>query len=274
MRSFFLLLIILTAISCNPKKQQIINNRTESVKVELVTSKGVIVIELSNKTPLHRDNFIKIVNEGRLDSLLFHRVLNDFVVQAGMYDSLKLSKMDSLDFAEIGYKIPAELDTSLFHKRGAISAARTPNVERASSSISFAIVQRGPRNDSLLDIDEERINGWLQQHYFLHAKENKIWLDSLHKTERESDWKTYKPLYDTVTSIAESFDFTPYVIPEHHREIYRTLGGNAHLDQNYTVFGEVLSGMSVVDSIAAVQVKNSGRPLKNVYIISAKVLEE
>ncbi|MFD2098263.1 peptidylprolyl isomerase [Flagellimonas iocasae] len=273
MKPFLFLLALLTVLNCKPKSEPVVENQPEPVKVELNTTKGLIVLELSDKTPLHRDNFIKIVNEGRLDSMLFHRVINDFVVQAGAYDSLKMAKMDSSDLKAVDYLVPAELDTSLFHKRGAISAARTDNVERGSAALSFAIVQRGPRSDSLITSDEKRINDWLQEYYFIHAEENKMWKDSLLSAENENNWRQFNVLKDTIRSLAKSFEFTPYVIPEHHREVYRTLGGNTHLDQNYTVFGEVISGMPVVDSIAAAEVNDRDRPLENIYIISAKVLE-
>ena len=218
-------------------------------------------------------NFIKITREGLLDSMLFHRVLDGFVAQAGEYDSLRIARMDSAQLQALDYRIPAEIDTSLFHKRGALGAARTANPDRASSSLSFYIVQRGPRPDSLINRDEERINGWLQQHYFLNAPENKIWKDSLNLAEELEDRELLLKLSDTVNAMAQSYDFSPYRIPESHREVYRTLGGTPHLDQNYTVFGEVISGMEVVDSIAKVQVNEAGRPAENLYILKAKIIE-
>ncbi len=273
MRYFLFLIVILTALNCHSKRIGVLYSQNESVRVDLVTTYGIILLELSNKTPRHRDNFIKNVNEGMFDSMIFHRVLENFVVQAGEYDSLKLSRMDSLEFRKMEYTIPGEFDNTLFHKRGALGAARTDNIERASGSLSFYIVQRGMRSDSLLAVDEKRINGWLQKHYFIHADENKIWKDSLLNVVEEEKWDLYVNLQDTIGSLAKSFEFEPYIIPEHHRKIYQSLGGSPHLDQNYTIFGEVISGMSVVDSIAVVKVNNNGRPIENVYIISAKVLD-
>lgn len=267
------LIVALTAISCHSKSAEALDSHTKPTKVELVTTKGTILLELSNKTPLHRDNFIKIVNEGLLDSMTFHRVLEDFVVQAGEYDSVKTSGMDSLELEKLEYTIPAEFDTSLFHKRGALGAARTDNAERASASLSFYIVHRGMRNDSLIAVDEKRINGWLQKHYYIHADENKTWKDSLLDTEEKKNEELHETLMDTIGSLAKSFEFDPYAIPEHHRKVYRSLGGTPHLDQSYTVFGEVISGMSVVDSIAVVNVNSEGRPFENVYIISANILD-
>lgn len=271
-RYFIFTLISLTAISCLQQEKQGEAPKTP-ITVELSTTKGLILLELSDKTPLHRDNFIKIVNEGKLDSMIFHRVLDGFVVQAGEYDSVTVSRLDSLDVEKYDYTIPAELDSSLYHKRGALGAARSDNPARASASLSFYIVQRGARGDSLIDVDEKRINGWLQKHYFINAEEHKVWKDSLLFAEREKKEELYAILQDTIASMAKSFDFEAYTIPEHHRHSYRTLGGTPHLDQNYTVFGEVIRGMAVVDSIAVVKVNKSGRPLEEVYILRAKVLE-
>ncbi len=243
------------------------------IRIELQTSLGPILLKLSNKTPQHRDNFLKIIQEGRLDSMIFHRVLEGFVVQAGEYDSLKTARMDSSELQQLDYRIPAEFDPALFHKRGALAAARTDNPDRASSSLSFYIVQRGARSDSLLDVDQGRINGWLQKHYFLQDKQSKIWRDSLQQAELVQDEKRYAQLQDTISLMAKSFDFEPYHIPDDHREVYKTLGGTAHLDQNYSVFGEVIQGMEVVDAIAAVGVDDAGRPFEEVYILSARVLD-
>ncbi|WP_445383083.1 peptidylprolyl isomerase [Robiginitalea sp. IMCC43444] len=262
------------ATSCRQQTEEASKETADPIQVELQTEKGIIVLELSDKTPLHRDNFIKITREGRLDSMLFHRVLEGFVAQAGEYDSLRMARMDSTQLQALNYRIPAEIDSSLFHKRGAMGAARTANPERASSPLSFYIVQRGPRPDSLIKRDEERINTWLQQHFFLNAPENKQWKDSLTQAEADEDRELFLALTDTINTLAESFEFSPYRIPEAHREVYRTLGGTPHLDQNYTVFGEVISGMEVVDSIARVPVNEAGRPAKNLYILKARVISE
>ena len=273
MKYVSLLLLSILVASCQPSNEQNTEEEKE-VQVALTTSKGSIVLELSNKTPLHRDNFIKIVEEERLDSMLFHRVLAGFVVQAGEYDSLKAAKMDSTELAATDYRVPAEIDTTLFHKRGALGAARTGNPERASASLSFYVVHRGPRPDSLIDKDEKRINGWLQQHYFINATENASLKDSLINAEDAEDWEIVGALNDTIRAMAKSFAIDSFRISEKQREIYRTLGGTPHLDQNYTVFGEVIQGMDVVDSIAVVDTNDAGRPFEPVYILSAKVVSK
>jgi len=275
MRMLFYWIAMVTMISCQSKESQVQNDKQlNPTKVELKTTKGNILLELSDKTPLHRDNFLKVIKEGKLDSMLFHRVLEDFVVQAGEYDSLKISRMDSMEIERYDYTVPAEIDTALFHKRGALGAARTGNPDRASASLQFYIVQRGMRLDSLIDADEKRINNWLQQNDFVNAPRNKIWKDSLISAEKDEDWDLLTSLRDTVNRMAKNFPYVSYKIPKYQREIYQTRGGTPHLDQNYTVFGEVISGMPVVDTIATVAVDEAGLPNKNIYILSAKILDE
>lgn len=243
------------------------------IQVELQTTKGTIVLELSDKTPQHRDNFVKLVEESTYDSLLFHRVINEFVIQAGDPDSKYSNAADTLGSGDRDYKVPAEFDTSLFHKRGALGAARDGNPARASSAMQFYIVQRGPNPDSLIDKGETRINGWLAQHFTMNAPENQSLKDSLVKAMETENWDRYTELNDSLKSLSESFEFEEYTIPESQREIYRTLGGTPHLDQNYTVFGEVIKGMDVVDSIAAVQVNELDRPMEDVRIIKARIIK-
>ena len=273
MKYLLLLGLTLSLFSCKKEVEEVIVEESSPVHVKLQTAMGDVMLQLSDKTPLHRDNFIKIVNEGRLDSMLFHRVLEEFVVQAGLYDSLTMANMDSLEMEAVNYRVPAEMDTTLFHKRGALGAARTGNPNRESSSLSFYVVQRGPRADSLIDRDQSRINTWLQQHYFIQDPANKIWKDSLELADQDENWELFSVISDTVNKMAESYEFEAYTIPEYQRETYRTIGGTPHLDQNYTVFGEVIDGMAIIDSIAKVAVNEAGMPDQPVYIISAEVVE-
>ncbi|WP_425392502.1 peptidylprolyl isomerase [Ekhidna sp.] len=258
-------------ISCSRSKDSS-KEEPKPIQVALTTSMGSIVLELSDKTPLHRDNFVKLVNDGMYDSIIFHRVLQGFVVQAGEFDSLRLANMDSSMIEGLDYRVTAEFDTTLFHKRGALGAARDGNPQRASSSIQFYIVQAGPQPDSMIVKGEKRINGWLRQHYATQAPENKMWLDSINYALESEDYALFGSIYDTLAKIAEGFeDFEQYKIPEYQKEIYRTTGGTPHLDQNYTVFGEVVAGMNVVDSIAAVPVGDGGIPIDQVMILNATI---
>jgi peptidyl-prolyl cis-trans isomerase B (cyclophilin B) len=269
---FFLFIIILG--SCKDKETV---PEVEARKlVEMVTNFGTIELELYNETPLHRDNFLKLIKDKAYDSLLFHRVINQFMIQAGDPDSRKSKDSEErLGNGDLTYKVPAEINTILFHQRGALGAARDGNLERASSAMQFYIVQKGAQNDSIIDRSEKRINGWLASHYSKNDPLNKPLIDGVAAARKVKDTISFKKLNDSLNTINKNYTgFTKYKIPEAHREIYRTVGGTPHLDQNYTVFGQVIKGLSVVDSIAVVKTNKSNRPLSNVRILSVRLLEK
>jgi peptidyl-prolyl cis-trans isomerase B (cyclophilin B) len=190
---------------------------------EINTSKGKIQIELYDKTPKHKENFIKLANEKFYDGVLFHRVIKGFMIQGGDPDSKNATKGQMLGNGDVGYTIPAEFDTTLFHKKGALAAARTGdnvNPSKESSGCQFYIVQGKPMTDSELDA--------------ISAK------------------------YNTKLSPQK-------------REIYKKTGGTPHLDGNYTVYGEVLMGMNVIDSIAAVKTDSNNRPLDDIKVNSVTI---
>ena len=194
--------------------------------VELVTTKGTLVIRLSDSTPLHRNNFIKLVNQHFYDGILFHRVMSQFMVQTGDPKSKNAKPGEALGQGGPGYAIPAEIKPYLFHKKGALAAARTPdeiNPTRESNGSQFYLVHGRVYSDEELNSVETRLNG--------------------------------------------------YKIPEAHREVYKTIGGTPSLDQKYTVFGEVIKGISVIDSIAAVTTGERNRPVEDVRIIKATLIK-
>ncbi len=182
-------------------------------RVKVTTDSGVIVIRLYDKTPKHRDNFIKLANEHFFDSLLFHRVINSFMIQGGDPSSKNAAPGVMLGSGDVGYTIPAEFDTSIFHKKGALAAARTNNPEKASSGCQFYIVQGKTYTDADLNMLELQMGI-----KFSAAKRN----------------------------------------------AYKTLGGTPFLDMNYTVFGEVESGMDVIDKIASVSTMPGDRPVGDI----------
>lgn len=270
--STFLFLLWLTISCTSTKKEEASQKPTE---VQITTNLGDIVVQLYDKTPKHRDNFIKLVKEGKYDSLLFHRVIQTFVIQGGDPDSKYAAPGDTLGNGDLDYTIPAEIDTSLYHKRGALGAARDGNPARASSAMQFYIVQGKQYNDSLLNKAEERINGWLAEHYYINDPVNKSLLDSLQIALESENWDQYEMYYDSINKAAKNYTgFEKYIIPASHRKVYETIGGIPHLDQNYTVFGEVIKGMDVVDSIAAVKTDSLDRPLKDVRILSMKLFDK
>ena len=194
--------------------------------VEMQTTYGKIVLLLYDDTPLHRDNFIKLVNEGVYDGLLFHRVIDGFMIQGGDPDSKNAKPGQMLGEGNLGYNIPAEFRLNLFHKRGALAAAREGddvNPQKESSSSQFYIVQGRTWDDGMLDMMSKRYG----------------------------------------------IQFT-----DEQREVYRTVGGAPHLDGSYTVYGEVVEGMDVVDKIAAAKRDRFDRPVEDVKIVSVKVIKK
>ena len=202
-----------TAVTKSPT-----DNKTPGVRVKVTTDSGVIIIRLYDKTPQHRDNFIQLANAHFFDSLLFHRVISQFMIQGGDPKSKYAQPGQMLGNGDVGYTIPAEFDTSFIHKKGALSAARMGddvNPTKASSGCQFYIVQ------------------------------GQKWTDAdLNSMEIKRGTK-YSPA---------------------QRNIYKTVGGTPFLDMGYTVFGEVESGMEVIDKIASVPKGPYDRPLGDVHM--------
>lgn len=265
-------ILLLGITSCETKKE----TEPEELQkmVELVTDKGTMRIALYNETHQHRDNFLKLAREGAYDSLLFHRVIENFMVQGGDPESKTAQAGDTLGLGDLEYTVPAEFHPELFHKKGALAAARTGNPERASSAMQFYLVQGRVLTDSLLTGAENTINEWLAEHYLLHDPQYKDLYLALKKADSAQNWGEMRSLKDSLRNMAITYtDFDRYTIPSAQREVYKTLGGTAFLDQNYTVFGEVVEGMDVIDSIAKVQTGDMNRPLEDVRILSLKVVE-
>ena len=270
-----ILLLLIFMGSCNTNKELASSNSNKRKAIELVTNYGTIVFELYNETPKHRDNIIKITNEGKYDGLLFHRVINNFMIQTGDPDSKNAQPEDELGEGDLDYMVDAEINTQFFHKKGAIGAARDNNPERASSAMQFYIVQGGVRTDSVIDGYQKRINSWLAQHYIKKDANYQPLVDELNKAMEARDRDLYNKISDSISMVATKNNlFTYYIIPDAHREVYKTIGGTPHLDQSYTVFGEVIQGLNIVDSIANVKTGKGDRPVKDVRIISARVLND
>ncbi|WP_147676634.1 peptidylprolyl isomerase [Algibacter pacificus] len=266
-----------------------------SKDVELITDFGTIVFRLSNDTPKHRNNFIKLVNQKSYDNVSFHRVIENFLIQTGNMDTKYPDPKQEKDSSEQAYTIDAEVRPNLFHMRGAINAARMGddyNPNRSSSGTQFTIIQGKPYNDSTLAVAEKRINTNLAYHRIINKPEHKTEFNKLFKLSNKMediavaedvlDSEVKKIMLDSIQRLKNKFDslarvelikMKHYSFPEKHREIYKTLGGAAHLDQNYTVFGMVVKGMNIVDSIAAVKTNKQDKPIKDIRIISAKMIE-
>lgn len=229
-KALILTVSLFITVFCIAQKDSTIKKKDRKRDVLMQTTMGDIVIRLSDSTPLHRDNFLKLVKVGYYDSVLFHRVIQDFMIQTGDPNSKRASAGQPLGNGGPGYTIPAEFRKTLFHKKGAVAAARTGdnvNPQKESSGSQFYIVEGRTFTDS--------------------------GLDSL-----------------------ETFRMNGRKIPAEQREVYRTVGGTPHLDQSYTVYGEVVSGMDVVDKIAAVQTskaRDRDRPLQDIRIIKTALIK-
>lgn len=222
---FILLFIFLVPYAYSQVFDNQVKKGRKNYYVMISTNYGDMVVKLYNETPNHRDNFVKLVREGFYDSLLFHRVIQDFMIQGGDKNSKHASKGQPLGDGSLNYTVPAEFVDTLIHKKGALAAARQGdmvNPTKASSSCQFYIVQGQVWDKETLD---------------RYAKARRVTLS------------------------------------QQQIETYTSVGGTPHLDGEYTVFGEVVSGMDVIDKIAAVARDGMDRPVDDVRF-SAKVLKK
>lgn len=235
------------------------------------TTEGPIKIMLYDDTPLHRDNFLKLVKENYYDSLLFHRVIKDFMIQAGDPDSRNAPAGKHLGAGSPDYTIPAEINYPRhFHKRGALSAARTGdqfNPERRSSGSQFYIVTGQVYTPSQMEMMAARGVDRERQDYFRNlCRRESATIDSLQKS---GDSVALEELRQKLIKETEE-NVKPSALPAEVVEAYTTIGGTPHLDGQYTVFGEVIEGMDVVDRIQNKETDSADRPKEDVKILSIK----
>ncbi|MDE6576893.1 MAG: peptidylprolyl isomerase [Muribaculaceae bacterium] len=243
--------------------------------VEIKTSLGDVVVELYNDTPLHRDNFLKLVGKGFYDGVLFHRVIDEFMVQTGDPKSKEAKNGEELGDGDPGYTIEAEISYPRhFHKYGALAAARTGdnvNPERRSSGSQFYIVTGKKQNPARLDAMAARATDAKRQEYFMNL--TKQYSDSIKSLRLAHDSVALENLRQELIKKTEEA-ILPENMPEEIREAYTTIGGTPHLDGAYTVFGEVIKGMDVVEKIQKVETDASDRPKEDVRILSAKIIRK
>jgi cyclophilin family peptidyl-prolyl cis-trans isomerase len=257
----FPLIAVLVIAGCSGKEKR-------SVRAEIRTTEGDIIIALSDLTPHHRDNFIKLAEEGFYNGVSFHRVIKEFMIQTG--DGT--TKQDTTLLPE-DYTIPAEINDSLYHRRGAVAAARTGddvNPERNSSGTQFYIVQGKTYNDEELNTTIRRID--FNRRQFLYNR-------ALGELREEALKNNATPNDDEIqqNAILNAYELMeaegPYTMPPNHRDVYKTIGGTPFLDGAYTVFGEVLEGMDVVDAIANTATDASDKPVKDIRILKVKIIK-
>ena len=267
------LVTVFTACGAGSKNSTNMEKRTQ-VKIE--TTMGDIVVELYNETPKHRDNFIKLAKEGVYDSTLFHRVIRQFMIQAGDPESKHASDTAQLGGGDVDYTIPAEFEPKFFHKKGALAAARMGddvNPERESSGCQFYIVTgRKFREAQLLDMAGQKNNARMDTIFNQLARKH---MKEIYKLRKANDQDGLLDLQDKLEAQAyelykeeEPFMFTPEQI-----SAYSTIGGAPHLDGAYTVFGQVVSGMETVEKIEGTKTGKADRPVENVRNLKATVLE-
>lgn len=273
---FILAALIVALAACGAGTKKSTNNMEKRTQVKIETTLGDIVVELYNETPKHRDNFIKLVKEGLYDSTLFHRVIKDFMIQAGDPESKTASDTALLGGGDVGYTVPAEFVPHLYHKKGALAAARMGddvNPERASSGCQFYIVTgRKFREGQLLEMAGKRNNERMGQIFNGLLNKHKAEFLALRKARNQvAMMELQDSLRAEATAIkkAESnFMYTAEQI-----ETYTKIGGTPHLDGAYTVFGEVVDGMSTVGKIENKSTNPADRPKKDIRILKATVLE-
>lgn len=256
----FLFLAFTLATGCAQKSDYV---------VTIKTNQGEMIALLYDETPKHKANFIKLAKEHYFDSLLFHRVIAGFMIQGGDPNSKKASPGEQLGNGGPGYTVDAEFNPKFFHEKGALSAARLgdgQNPTKASSGSQFYIVQGTIIPESNMEdlrIDQMKLNMGFRQ--LMQNPANKPLIDSLNQVYMAGDMEAYKrkifalvPRIEKETGMKITKDVSPEKI-----KAYTTVGGAAHLDGDYTVFGKVIKGLDVIDKIAAVQTSNE-RPVEDV----------
>ncbi len=223
-------------------------------------------VVLYNETPLHRDNFLKLTKAGVFDSLLFHRVIKGFMVQGGDPQSKRATKDQMLGDGDLNYTIPAEIRPGIIHKKGVIAAARNgdeENPERRSSATQFYLAQgKVFKLDDIPSI-ELNLNNRAAESLFLKLKSEKI--DTLMLFQMARNQEGYDKLLEKLKQQARvEVNKNPVRLTKQQIETYTTIGGIPHLDGAYTVFGEVIEGLAVIDSIAAQPTGANNRPLENI----------
>ena len=284
MKSIFstAILALIIVASCNAATANKKEKKEKSKFVIIETTYGEMKIRLYNETPLHRDNFIKLVKDNFYDSLLFHRVIKDFMIQGGDPDSKGAKSGVTLGEGGPGYQIDAEFVPELIHKKGVLAAAREGdqvNPEKKSSGSQFYIVQGRVFSLEQLAQMEEKINGPKKQKFFydyVNNSENSAFkhkLDSLNKirNQKELNQEISRRLEELKSEMDSSLNLFYYT--DEQKQIYSAVGGTPHLDQNYTVFGEIIEGLNIIDSIAVVKTDKNNRPIEDI-IMKMKVVRK
>jgi cyclophilin family peptidyl-prolyl cis-trans isomerase len=252
------LFILCSLTGCTQKKDYVVTIKTDF---------GDMVAILYDETPKHKENFIKLVKEHYYDSLLFHRIIEGFMIQGGDPESKKAKAGQRLGNGGPGYTVEAEINPKFFHEKGALSAARLGdqmNPAKASSGSQFYIVQGKKMSEHEIKIDQQKFGSAMQQ--FFQNPENQVYRDSIAKLYQSRDFKAYeayilslKPIVESQLGISTDKQVSPELV-----KAYTTLGGTPSLDGQYTVFGKVIKGLEVIDKIATQPKDGADRPVTDV----------
>lgn len=277
-----LALCLAAAARTAPDNDAIMNDTVDTAAgrgdalVLIHTTMGDVTVKLYGDTPRHRDNFLKLADEHYYDGVLFHRVIADFMVQTGDPDSREAAAGTALGSGGPGYKVDAEIVCpEHFHRYGALAAARegdATNPERASSGSQFYIVTGRKFSPGQLAQMEQRARLQMQKDIFdAMTTEHRDSIMAMRRARNQAGLQALQEELVEKSAAETQKRFVPYT-PE-QIEAYTTVGGTPHLDGTYTVFGEVVEGMDVVDRIQRVQTDGRDRPLEDVRITSTEVLE-
>lgn len=266
---------MMIACTGNQQKSKSMNQGNETL-VRLETTEGNITVKLYDETPKHRDNFIKLAKEEVYDSTLFHRVIKNFMIQAGDPQSKTASDTATLGSGDVGYTLPAEINPKFFHKRGVLAAARLGdevNPNRESSGCQFYIVTGRKFSEAQMinmenQMNEARLENIFNELARKHMKE-------IYKMRKANDTEGLLELQDSLEAQARAKVAKEPALKYTKEQIsaYTTIGGAPHLDGAYTIFGEVTEGMDIVDKIEKVKTNRGDRPEKDIRILKAEVLD-
>jgi cyclophilin family peptidyl-prolyl cis-trans isomerase len=246
--------------------------------IQIETDYGVMDVKLYDKTPLHTKNMMKLVEQKFYDSLLFHRVIPNFMIQGGDPDSKNADKNKMLGTGGPGYTIPAEFAPAYIHKKGAIAAARlggAQNPHKESSGSQFYIVQGKTYTDQELTMIEnqriEKMTNELIVAYVNKPENDTLKTHIMHLQKKQE----HEQLQSVIADIQEKIEpeikkLNTYRYTDEQKEVYETIGGTPFLDYEYTVFGEVVDGFEVIDKIGSVETQNSNRPVADITMIVRK----
>ncbi|MCD8042559.1 MAG: peptidylprolyl isomerase [Tannerellaceae bacterium] len=263
--SYFTLFVLLF-LSCEQKPL----DPGKPVYVQIKTSMGNVTVVLYDDTPLHRDNFIRLCRANTYDGLIFHRVIQDFVVQGGDPTSKEREPGKLYGHHSGGYTIPAEILPHYFNKRGALIDAKkgdNVNPERASAGTQFCFVQGKILTDEEMDEIELRINN-IRRNWLYYKFADQLKQENPELSEDELDLQASIMIVDTLDVLG------PAIIPAEHREVYKTTGGVPHLDGSVTIWGEVVEGFDIVEKMSQVQTDENDRPVTDIIIKSTKVFQK